>query len=53
MKIMIKFWEHQNPTIIKDQLHKRGCRKHKNPNGSKMNKPHYLAEIRKMINAGS
>ena len=48
-----KFWESQNPTIIKDQLNKRNYRKHKNPNGSRMNKPHYLAEILKMINAGS
>ena len=30
-----KFWESQNLTTIKDQLNKRGFRKHKTPNGWK------------------
>ena len=47
-----KFWEGQNLTIIRDQLNKMSYRTQK-PNGSRMNKPHYLAEILKMINAGS
>ena len=44
------YWRDQNLTIIKDQLNKRGFRKHRNPDGSRMNKPHYLAELRKMLN---
>ena len=47
---MIKFWKDQNLTTIKDQLSKRGFRKHKTPNGSRMNKPDNLAEIPKMLN---
>ena len=48
-----KFWEGQNLTIIKDQLNKLNYSKHRNLDGSRMNKPHYLAEILNMINAGS
>ena len=48
-----KFLETQNLATIKDQSNKRGFRNHKTPNGSKMNKPHYLAEIRKMLNGNT
>ena len=48
-----EFWKEQNLGIIKDQLGKHNFKKHKNPDGSRMNKPHYLAEVHKMINEGS
>ena len=48
------FWKQQNLGLIKSQLGKRLFKKkHKNPNGSRVNKPHYLAEVLKMINEGS
>ena len=46
----LKFWSAQNLNNKRPNLFKRGFRKHKTPNGSRMNKPHYLAEIRKMLN---
>ena len=45
-----EFWKGQNLTIIKDQLNNINFGKHKSPNGSRMNKPHYLAEKLKLIN---
>ena len=40
------YWKDQYLAKIKDQLNKRGFRKHRNPDGSRMNKPHYLAGLR-------
>ena len=51
--MIFDFWKDQNLTIIKYKLNKINYRRHKNPNESRMNKPHDLAEILKMINAGS
>ena len=44
------YWKDENLTRIKDQLNKQGFRKHRNPDGSGTNKPHYLAVLRKMLN---
>ena len=43
-----KYWQGKNLTVIKDQLNKRGYRKHKTP-GARMKKADYLDELRKMI----
>jgi len=44
-----KYWEAKNLTVIKDQLNKRGYRKHRTPDGGRMKKADYLDELRKMI----
>ena len=50
--IDLEFWGSTNLTTIRDQLNKRGFRKHKTANGKRMNKPDYLEEVFKMINEG-
>ena len=44
-----KYWQGKNLTVIKDQLNKRGYRKHKTPDGRRMKKADYLEELRKML----
>jgi len=44
-----KYWEAKNLTVIKDQLNKRGYRKHRTPDGGRMKKADYLEELRKML----
>ena len=44
-----KYWEAKNLTVIKDQLNKRGYRKHRTPDGRSMRKADYLAELHKML----
>ena len=44
-----KYWEAKDLTVIKDQLNKRGYRKHRTPDGRSMRKADYLAELHKML----
>mgnify|MGYP000612939449 CR=1 FL=1 len=44
-----KYWQGKNLTVIKDQLNKRGYRKHRTPDGRSMRKADYLAELHKML----
>ena len=44
-----KYWQGKNLAVIKDQLNKRGYRKHKTPDGRSMRKADYLAELHKML----
>ena len=44
-----KYWQGKNLTVIKDQLNKRGYRKHRTPDGGRMKKADYLAELHKML----
>jgi len=44
-----KYWQGKNLAVIKDQLNKRGYRKHRTPDGRSMKKADYLAELHKML----
>ena len=44
-----KYWQGKNLAVIKDQLNKRGYRKHRTPEGGRMRKADYLAELHKML----
>ena len=44
-----KYWQGKNLAVIKDQLNKRGYRKHRTPDGRSMKKADYLDELRKML----
>ena len=52
-EVDLDYWRNvANLTTMRDQLNKRGFRKHKTANNKAMNKPHYLEEILKMIHEG-
>ena len=50
---MVLSFGKQSLGLIKDQLGKRVSKKHNNPDGRRMNKQHYLAEVFETINEGS